>query len=126
MVFLVSGLDSLGLTPVGLFYGAIVGALVSLIPTLIGTVFITDVLAHRHPYPSSAQDVQVDLTAVFQVVVAVLDVALVVALVVSGVGLSSIAVALPFIFVGNACVVLMLCRARGSIGRLWTSAARRT
>jgi hypothetical protein len=122
MLVLVSGLDNAGLTSVGLIYGAIVGGLVSLIPTLIGTVFITDVLARRHPFPSSTDDVRGDLTAAFQVVVAVLDVALFVALIVSGVGLSSIAVALPFIVVGNGCVALMLWRARWSIARLWSSA----
>ncbi len=111
-------------SPLGLMlgsavYGAIVGAVVALIPTLIGAAFVTDLLRQRHPHPASDEIVQRDLTQVFGVVVAVLDVIVLVALIASGADLSSAAIALPLIIIGNACVVLMLRRARRSIGRLW-------
>ena len=65
-----------------------------------------------------------DLTSVFTVVVGVLDLILFVALIATGADLSSAAIALPLIVVGNACVVLMLWRARRSISRLWLAVAR--
>ena len=111
-------------SPLGLMlgnavYGAIVGAVVALIPTLIGAVFVTDLLRQRHPHPASDEIVQRDLTPVFGVMVAVLDVIVLVALIASGAELSSAAIALPLIIIANACVVLMPRRARRSIGRLW-------
>jgi hypothetical protein len=115
----------LGLMFGSAIYGAIIGAIVALIPTLIGAVFITDLLRQRHPHPASEASVQSDLTGVFAVVVAVLDVILLVALFVSGQALSSAAIALPLIVLGNACVVLMLWRARTSISRLWLEVAVR-
>jgi hypothetical protein len=130
MVLLLPGLGNaaapslVGLTPVGVLSGAVIGALVSLIPSLIGAVFIADVVGQRRPPRSSEEVVQSDLTMIFRVVVGVLDAAVIVALIASGGGLSSVAVALPYIVVGNACVVLMLCRAKGSIGRLWSPTAR--
>ncbi len=66
-----------------------------------------------------------DLTSVFTVVVGALDLILLVALVATGAGLSSAAVAVPLVVVGNACVVVMLWRARRSISRLWLAVAGR-
>ncbi len=97
-------------------YGAVIGALVSLIPTLVGAAFITN--RQHYPYPSAADDVQRDVTAVFGVVMGVIDVLLFVALLVGGNGWSSIVASLPFIVAGNACVLLMLWRARRSIRRV--------
>jgi hypothetical protein len=108
----------------GAVYGAVFGAIVALIPTLIGAVFITDLLRHRHPRPTSEESMHSDLTSVFTAVVGVLDLILLVALIATGAGLSSAAIAVPLIVVGNACVVLMLWRARRSISRLWLEIAR--
>lgn len=105
-------------------YGAVIGAIIALIPTLIGAVFITDLLRQRHPHPTSEESLRGDLTSVFAVVVGVLDLLLLVALIATGAGLSSAAIALPLIAVGNACVVLMLWRARRSISRLWLAVDR--
>ena len=55
--------------------------------------------------------------------VGVLDLILLVALVATGAGLSSAAIAVPLIVVGNACMVVMLWRARRSISRLWLEVA---
>jgi hypothetical protein len=115
--------------PVGLMlgagvYGAVIGAVVALMPTLIGTVFITDLLRQRHASPTSEESMYGDLTSAFAVVVGVLDVLVLVSLITTGAGLSAAAVALPLIVVGNACVVLMLCRARRSISRVWLAVAR--
>ncbi len=95
------------------FIGAGVGVVVSLVPTLIGAVFITE--RQRYRYPSSADDVQGDVTAVFGVVAGGIDVILVVVLAIGGDGLASIVNGLPFIVTGNACVLLMLWGARRSI-----------
>lgn len=107
----------------GAVYGAVIGAIVALIPTLIGAVFITDLLRQRHPRPTSEVSMHSDLTSVFAVVVGVLNLILFVALLATGAGLSSAAIALPLIVVGNASVVLMLWRARRSISQLWLAVA---
>lgn len=117
--------SQLGLALLGVPFGAIVGAIVSLVPTLVGAGVLTEVLPQRHPHPSSEGEVQGDLTEIFRTVVGLLDGAVIVAVVASGADLSSVAVALPFIVAGNLSVVLMLCRAKSSIGRLWLAAAPR-
>ena len=114
----------LGLMLGGLVFGAVIGAIVALIPTLIGAAFITDLLHQRHRHPTSEENMQSDLNSVFTVVVGVLDLILFVALIATGADLSSAAIALPLIVVGNAGVVLMLWRARSSISRLWLAVAR--
>ena len=114
----------LGLMLAALVYGAVIGVIVALIPTLIGAVLITDLLRHRHPHPPSEESMQGDLTSAFTVVVGILDLIVFVALIATGAGLSSAPIALPLIVVGNACVVLMLWRARRSISRLWSAVAR--
>lgn len=114
---------ALGLMFTSIGIGGLLGAIVALLPTVIGALLITAVLGRRHPHPASEASVHSDLTAVFVVVVAVLDLILLVALVVSGGGLSSAAIALPLIVVGNACVVLMLRRARTSISQRWSEAS---
>lgn len=116
-------------SPLGLMlgagaYGAVIGAVVALIPTLIGAVFITDLLRQRHPRPTSEDGMYGDLTSAFAVVVGVLDLIVFVILIATGPGPSSAAIALLLIVVGNACVVLMLWRARRSISRLWLAVAR--
>jgi hypothetical protein len=105
-------------------YGAVLGAVVALIPTLIGAVFITDLLRARHPSPTSEESMYGDLTSAFAVVVGVLDLIVVVSLVVARPDLSAAAIALPLLVAGNASVVLMLWRARRSISRLWLAVAR--
>ncbi len=116
---------ALGLTLAGVVIGGVAGAIVALLPTLIGGLLITAVLARRHPQPTSEASVRRDLTGIFAAVVAVLDVILLVALVAGGDGFSSAAIAVPLIAVGNACVVVMLRRARTSISRLWVEVAGR-
>lgn len=105
-------------------YGAIIGAIVALIPTSIGAMFITDLLRQRHPRPTSEESTHRDLTSVFTVVVGVLDLILLVPLIATGAVFSSAAIAVPLIAVGNACVIGMLWRARRSISRLWLELAR--
>ena len=107
---------------VGLFYGAIVGAVVAVIPTMIGAVFVRDLLLNRYSQPSSEESVLRDLTAAFSVVVGVLDVillAVLVAVMASGTDVASAALSFAFFLAGNVCVAAMLWRARISITRLW-------
>ena len=108
----------------GAVYGAVFGAIVALIPTLIGALFITDLLRQRHPRPTSEESMHGDLTSVFTVVVGVLDLIVIVALLATGAGLSSAAIALPLIVLANVSVIGMLWRARRSISRLWLEVAR--
>lgn len=106
----------------GLVYGAIIGAVVAVIPTVIGAVFIRDMLMHRHPEPSSEESVHRDLTAAFGVVVGALDVILVVVLVAvmaGGTDVSAAAFSFAALLAGNGCVAVVLWRARTSISRLW-------
>ena len=106
----------------GFVYGAFFGAIVAVIPTLFGAVFIHDLLIHRHREPSSMESVQRDLTAAFAGVVGVLDVillAVLVAVIAGGTELSSAVLSFAALLAGNACVALMLWRARTSISRLW-------
>ena len=130
MVLLLSAIGSeqapwlVRLTPAGALYGAVIGVIVSLIPSLIGAAVIAETVGQRHPHPSSEESVERHLTAIFRGVVGLLDAALLIAVIAGGASLSDLGTALPFFVAGNACVVLMLCRAKGSIGRLWTAAAR--
>lgn len=123
MVLLAGGIGSddswlLSLIPAGLLYGAVVGVVVSLLPSLIGAAVITGLIGPRLAHPSAEEAVQSDLRLIFGVVVGLLDTVVLIALVASVTDLSSVAVAVPFIVAGNAGVVLMLCRARISISRL--------
>ena len=129
LVLLVPGLvdgderSLVGLTPVGAIYGAVIGAIVSLIPTLVGASVVAGLIGSRHPHSSSENAVKGDLTAIFRAVVGLLNAAVLIAFFASGPDLASVAYTLTFMVAGNACVVLMLCRARGSIGRLWSPGA---
>jgi hypothetical protein len=114
---------ALGLTLVGVVIGGVAGAIVAILPTLIGGVLVMTVLRQRHPHPASEASIERDLTGVFAVVVATLDVILLVALLASGADFSSAVTSLLLLMTGNACVVLMLWRARRSISRLWFAIA---
>ena len=110
---------ALGLTLIAVVIGGVAGALVALLPTLIAGLLVTTVLRQRHPHPVSATSVERDLTGVSAAVVAVLDVILLVGVLASGADFASTVISLLLLVLGNACVVLMLWRARRSISRLW-------
>jgi hypothetical protein len=114
---------ALGLTLVGVVIGGVAGAIVAILPALIGGLLVMTVLRQRHPHPASEVSVERDLTGVFAVVVATLDVILLVAVLASGGDFSSVMISMLLLVVGNACVVLMLWRARMSISRLWLEVA---
>jgi hypothetical protein len=114
---------ALGLTLVGVVIGCVAGAIVALLPTLIGGLLVMAVLGQRHLHPASEVSVERDLTGVFAVVVATLNVILLVAVLASGGDLSSAVTSLLLLVVGNACAALMLWRARRSISRLWLEVA---
>ena len=128
LVVAVSGLGSgaslLGLIPVGVLYGTVIGALFSVIPSALGGLVVTTLIWWRHPHPSSGEAVEGDLSGIFRAVVVLLNAALLMAFIAGGAGLSSVAISLSFVVAGNACVVMMLCRASESIGRSWSEAAR--
>lgn len=105
---------------VGVLIGGIVGTVVSIVPSVLGGLVVTGVIRRRHPQPASSNAVDSDLRRLFQLVLVVLDLALLLAVFARGDGLSSLVDAFPVIAAGNACVVLMMCRARGPIGRAWS------
>jgi hypothetical protein len=105
--------------------GAVVGTIVAVIPTLIGAMFVTDLLTRRPPERCAPEDVRRDLTGVFRAVAAVLDVIVVMVLIASRADVAAIAVAVPFVVAGNICAGLMLHRAGNSITRLWSALSAR-
>ena len=100
--------------------GAVVGTIVAVIPTLIGAMFVTDLLTRRNPDRCTPEEVRRDLTGVFRAVVAAHDVIVVVVVLASRTGLSGAAVAGGFLVAGNICAGLMLHLAGNSITRLWS------
>lgn len=122
-VVLVSGSgDAIGAVGVALFVapiGAIVGSAVAIVPSVVGGLVLTGVIRRRHPQPASEEAVRRDLERMFQAVAVVLNAGLLAALA-TGDGVSALISALPSLAAGNACVALMLCRARAPIGRAWS------
>ncbi|MEA2825617.1 MAG: hypothetical protein QOG43_56 [Actinomycetota bacterium] len=112
------------LAPLGALYGIVLGALVSVIPSVVGALFIAGVIPWRHPHPAGEAAVARDIGLLLVTVVAVLDAAIVVGFLLSGQGLSSIVPSLPFLAVGNGWVALVLRRSRTSLTRVWFEAGR--
>lgn len=96
-------------------YGILLGGLISLIPTLLGAWVVTAHLP-RHPSPVRREVVQNDLRTTFRSLVVLLDAIVVAVIVASSAALSTVVNSLPLILVGNVCVILLLRRARRSIG----------
>lgn len=112
---------AIGLPLLGAVYGAVFGALVALVPTVFGALVVTTMVERRHPDPSSTDGLQRDLVVVFCVVVAILNVGALLLIVGGGDdGLASVIEYIPLLLVANACLVLMLRRARISITREWS------
>lgn len=109
--------DQLADALIGAGFGTVIGLLVSVLPAALGGLVVTEVVGRRHPQPSSPDALGRDLSFVFCVVVGVLNVGVVVPLFAAGNGVSSLPNALPLLLVTNACVALMLWRARASIIR---------
>lgn len=109
---------SLGPALGGAFYGVIIGAIVAVVPSVPGGLLVSLVLERRHPHEASREVVERDLNLMFAGVVGVLDAALLLAMFLAGNGLSTLVRAMPVVLLANACVGLMLWRARASITRL--------
>ena len=110
---------SLGLALGGAFYGVIIGAIVAVVPSVPGGLVVALVLERRHRDATSREAVERDLTVMLSGVVGVLDAALLLAMFLAGNGLSTLVRAMPLVLLANACVGVMLWRARASIARLF-------
>lgn len=102
-------------------YGAIVGALVALVPAGIGGLLVVDVIPRRHPHPSSREAVEHDLGVLFCSLVGCLNVVFLLAVLAFTDDRSLIVRLLPSIAVANACVAFMLYRARRAIASGWSA-----
>lgn len=101
------------------FYGTVLGAIVAILPSVLGGLLVTEVIRHRHPQPSMAGPVRRDLGLIFYGLVSLLNAGVLLAILVYGTGVASRASGLPYLMVADACVALMLHRARGSISHAW-------
>ena len=100
--------------------GAVLGIVVAIVPTVIGSVFVTS-LAGRPTDSWSPHTVRHDLNVVFAFVVAILDgCALALMLFLGGPFLEL----LPLLLLGNGAALVVLWRARASIGRALSVAWR--
>ncbi|MDQ3641477.1 MAG: hypothetical protein M3450_08455 [Actinomycetota bacterium] len=114
---------SLGLALGGAFYGVIIGAIVAVVPSVPGGLLVSLVLERRHGDGASREAVERDLTFLSGGVVAVLNAGVLFAVFLAGNGLSTLVRAMPVVLPANACVGLMLWRARASITRLVLTSA---
>ncbi|MFN2506132.1 MAG: hypothetical protein ABR540_18265 [Acidimicrobiales bacterium] len=108
----------IGLALASALYGLVIGTLVAVVPAAAGGLAVTTLVRWRHPQPSSRRAVERDLTVLFGVVLALLNLAAL-ALLVSLDGWSEIGRELPLVVIGDVCVVVMLWRARSSIAEGW-------
>jgi hypothetical protein len=99
-----------------LLYGTLLGGFISVIPSLLGAYVVTGLLP-RYPEPSRKEAVEREIASVFRSVVALLDATLLAGIIASGATVRDVVNILPLIVAGNVCVILMLRRARHSIGR---------
>jgi len=102
-------------------YGAIIGALVSVVPAALGGFLIVDVIPRRHPHPCSVEAVEHDLGRLFCIVVGSLNAVFIVAVLAFTDDRSLIVRLLPSIAIANASVAFMLRRARTSIASAWSA-----
>ena len=111
-----------GLIVIAFVYGLSSGFFVSLLPAAVAAAVITTVLAVRHSDRAAEDAVKRDLTAVFAVVVGVLNVAGLVAVGVGG-HLSHFGEYLPIFVPANVAMVPVAWKARASIARSWCASS---
>lgn len=126
--FIIGVLTVFGRSPpaVPLAYGALgafFGALVALVPSVVGGLVVTVVIEGRHPKPAAAEAVEHDLTVLFGAVVGALHALAVGVALAYGASLLEIARALPYVGYLDLCVAVMLRWARASLTRAWSGAA---
>ena len=109
---------SLGLALGGAFSGLIIGAIVAVVPSVPGGLLVSLVLERRHRHGPTREAVERDLNFMLSGVVGVLNAALLPPMFLAGNGLSTLVRSMPLVLLVNACVGLMLWRARSSITRL--------
>jgi len=110
-----------GLIVIAFVYGLTSGFLLSLLPAAVAAAAITTVLAVRHPDRAAEDAVKRDLTAVFAVVVGVLNVAGLVAVGMGG-HLSHFGEYLPILVPANVAMVPVAWKGRGYVARSWCAA----
>jgi hypothetical protein len=104
---------------VALAVGIIYGAVVAVVPTVLGGFVVVVVLIHRHPHPASFEDVHQDLGVVFASVVVALDVVVLVWWLLLGGWTSQVLVLLVALLLIDVAAAALLIPARRSIARAW-------
>jgi hypothetical protein len=99
--------------------GMVYGAILAVVPSVLGGAAVVVVLTRRHPRPASFARVQKELGVVFASVVVALDVVVLVYWLMLGGSLSQLAVELAALLLVDAAVAAMLKPARASIACGW-------
>jgi hypothetical protein len=107
-----------GLIVIATIYGLTSGFFVALLPAALAAAVTTAVLAVRHADRTTEDAVKRDLTAVFALVVGVLDIAGLVAVGVGG-HLSHFGEYLPILVPANLAMLPVAWKARASIAKSW-------
>jgi hypothetical protein len=103
--------------------GVVYGALVAVVPTVVGGLVVVAILINRHPRPASADPVHRDLGVVFASVVVALDlVVLVPWLLLGGLTMQLLAVLAALLLVDVAAAAVLK-PARTSITRAWVGSS---
>ncbi len=110
------------LAPIGVAAGIIYGALVAVVPTVLGGFVVVVVLLRRHPHPASFLRVHQDLGVVFASVVVALDLVVLLWWIALGGLTSQVLVLLVALLLIDAAAAALLMPARKSISRAWSSA----
>ncbi|HUQ63907.1 MAG TPA: hypothetical protein VM121_09140 [Acidimicrobiales bacterium] len=110
------------LVAIGLAGGVIYGALVAVVPTVLGGFVVVAVLIRRHPHPASLVRVHQDLGVVFASVVIALDLVVLVWWIALGGLTSQVLVLLMALLLIDAAAAAVLTPARRSISQAWSSA----
>lgn len=105
----------------GLFAGIFYGALVAVVPTVLGGLVVVVVLLRRHPHPASFLGVQRDLGVVFASVVVALDLVVLAWWIALGGLTSQVLVLLVALLLIDTAAAAVLTPARSSIAQAWSS-----
>ena len=122
MGVLVAASSSPAVAPMVLAVGIIYGAMVAVVPTVLGGFVVVAVLIRRHPHPASFDAVHVDLGAVFASVVVALNLVVLIWWLALGGWTSQLLAVLVVLLLIDAAAAALLIPARRSIARAWARA----
>jgi len=103
--------------------GAFYGAVVAILPTVLGGFVVVVVLVRRHPHPASSEEVHQDLGVVFASVVLALDLVVLVFWLVLGGWTVQMLLLVAALLLIDAAAGAVLVPARRSISRVWVESS---